>query len=220
MSLLSLLVVTRGEAHTPRFFTHFRAVADMLGIPWVLALDRCEPPDLPKPDGILRVECQAVIEEVLVDVHRACRTPWVLRLDDDETLSTTALPWLTAWMLNPPADIWGFAIPRANLWGSETLRLAEPDMFPDRQGRLMRRECETRTEIHAGLNAHAVVPWMILHHKFLVKSRAERETIAMRYESVCEGRGLGDHFIRYSVPEAVFGDNPATAPLYIPTSST
>jgi hypothetical protein len=215
MSLLSLLVVTRCEPHTPRFFTHYRAVADMLGIPWVLAVDRCEPPDWPKADRVLKVTCNAAIEDVLVEAHQACDTPWVLRLDDDETLCPKALPWLAGWIANPIPDVNAFAIPRANLWNSEQERLHEPFMYPDHQVRLLKKELEIRTQVHEGIaNVSAETSWIILHHKFLVKSRAEREEIARRYESYSGGLGLGEHYVRFSLPELVFGDNPQTTPVY------
>jgi len=209
MSRLTLLTVSRCEPYTQRFFTHFRAVADILGVPWVLACDRCEPPQYPAADRTTTVSCKTTIEDVLASVHQACDTPWVLRLDDDETLTAGSIEWLAKWLrAAEPAGVNGIAMARANLWESERTRLNEDGLWPDLQIRLVRREHETRTVLHEGLGAELISPCVILHHKFLVKNYDERVEVAKRYEATWEGAGLGEHYVRFTLPERLFGDSP------------
>jgi hypothetical protein len=212
MNTLSLLCVSKCEPHTPRFFRHYRAVADLLGIPWVLACDRCEPPAAPAADTVILVEAKTTIEDVLAGVHAQCETDWVLRLDDDETLTSATLPWLVRFLRSDTTGMNAVAFPRANLWGDEATMLVEDHMWPDTQCRLIRRDAETRDRLHQGLPADRVSPGVILHHKFLVKSRQQREEIARLYETNGTGLGLGEHYVRYSLPEVAFGDSPKTAP--------
>lgn len=181
----------------------------MLGVPWVLACDRCDPPSSPTPDAVVRVTASTVIEDVLADAHAACGTEWVLRLDDDETLSAPAVSWLWSWLRSDQTGVSVIGFPRANLWGGEGTMLAEEYMWPDPQMRLTRRGAETRSAIHQGLSPDRFSPAVILHHKFLVKSREDREAIARRYEATSAGCGLGEHYVRFSLPEVAFGDTPA-----------
>jgi hypothetical protein len=212
MSRLSILTVSRCEPHSLRFLTHFRAVADILDAPFVLACDRCDPPPFPTADKTLLVECKTTIEDVLAEVHLQCETPWVLRLDDDETLTAHAIEWLSRWIrVDDQASAKAIAFPRANLWGSHKTRLDEEGLWPDFQVRLIRREFETRDTLHQGLGVDLVSPAAILHHKFLVKGREERESIADRYEATWEGAGRGEHYVRFTLPENVFGENPRVA---------
>lgn len=199
---LSILTVTRFEAYTPRFLTHFRALADICGAEFVVAYDRCD-----------RVECGAdvyvpvtsggVIEDVLVEAHAACSGDYVLRMDDDETLSAQAIMDIVEWGVED-ADSRAYAFPRANLWGDEWHAVRSGDLFPDFQVRLMPRFREMRKTVHEGMMPDALMPGMILHHKFLLKSREERERIAAVYESRRAGSGSG-HYLQFSVPEACFG---------------
>lgn len=195
---LSILCVSRCQDYTKRFFTHFRALADILGAEFVLAHDRCATPDC-AADKYLPVETRGAIEDVLTAAHMACSRDYVLRLDDDETLSPAAI------MAVAQADLSGrvFAFPRANLVGDERTAVKSGHLFPDFQVRLMPKEAETRTRIHEGLPADACLPGMILHHKFLLKTVDERRAIAATYESRQPGCGTG-HYLQFSVPEDAF----------------
>jgi hypothetical protein len=213
--MISLLVVSKCEPHTDRFFTHYRAVADMLGIPWVLGCDRCSPPPCFKADKVFSVCCKTTVEDVLILAFRQCETEWVLRLDDDETLSLQALSWLYKW-LQPPSQrsakaMKAIAFHRANLWGGESLRLAEPGLYPDVQVRLVRRDHENRTRLHEGLDCDLVAPVDLLHYKFLIRSYEDRVKIADAYESTWKGAGYGPDYMKFNLPEKVFGQNPKTS---------
>lgn len=198
---LSILTVTAGEPYTGRFLWHFRAVADMLSAEFVVAHDRCTPWAC-GADKYVPVKSSGVIEDVLVEAHAACSGDYVLRLDDDETLSPQAILCIAAW-LPEAGDTKVYAFPRANLWGDQWHAISSGDLFPDFQVRLMPRDRECRTKVHEGIAPDALFPGMILHHKFLLKSLAERRAIAARYEAKQAGCGSG-HYLQFSVPEDCF----------------
>lgn len=198
---LSILTVTRCEPYTPRFLLHFRALADILSAEFVVAHDRCDPIEC-GADKYLPVASSGAIEDVLVEAHAACSGDYVLRLDDDETLSAQAIMDVVEWA-RCESDTKVYAFPRANLWGDQWHAVSSGHLFPDFQARLMPRERETRALIHEGILPDAAMPGMILHHKFLLKSREEREKIAAGYELKRPGCGSG-HYLQFSVPERCF----------------
>jgi hypothetical protein len=198
---LSILTVTRFERHTPRFLRHFRAVADILGAEFVVGCDRCEPAEC-GADIYVPVETRGMIEHALIEAHDACSGEYVLRLDDDETLSAAAIFAVADWS-RLDSDEKVYAFPRANLWGDEKHAIVSGSLFPDLQTRLMPRGRENRTRLHQAIDTSSTIPGMILHHKFLVKTREEREEIAIRYEEIDPGGGSG-HYLQFSVPESCF----------------
>lgn len=201
MISFSILTVTQGEPYSARFLRHFRVIADMLSAEFVVAHDRCGPPPC-DADRYLPVQSSGAIEDVLVQAHAACSGDYVLRLDDDETLSPQAVLSLAEWR-SQASDSRAYALPRANLWGDQWHAIKSGHLFPDFQVRLMPRGREQRTRVHEGLAADALLPGMILHHKFLLKTREERRAIAARYEAKQAGCGSG-HYLQFSVPEDCF----------------
>lgn len=201
MTKLSVLCVSKCEPYTKRFFTHFRAIADIFGAEFVLAHDRCNPPDC-GADKYLSVEASGTIEDVLIDAHRACSGEYVLRLDDDETLSAHAI-FLVRGMIEEDLDGRIYAFPRANLIEDESTAIVSGSLFPDFQVRLMPRDAENRTLLHEGLSPNEAIKGLLLHHKFLVKSVDERRAMAAAYEIKRSGCGTG-HYLQFSVPEDVF----------------
>jgi hypothetical protein len=91
---ISVLVVTRGEPHTPRFLTHASRIAQFLHAEFVIGCDRCEV----RLGGAKVVPLDAsacpMIETVLEQAVAACEGDWILRLDDDETVSWAMLGYL------------------------------------------------------------------------------------------------------------------------------
>jgi hypothetical protein len=195
---LSILTVTRVEPHAPRFLRHFRAVADVLSAEFVVAYDRASTPNC-DADRYVAVESSGVIEDVLVQAHAACSGEYVLRMDDDETLTPQAILSLAGW-IGLQSDSKVYAFPRANLWGDQWHAVSSGSLFPDLQSRLMPRDHESRTTVHEGMPFDIILPGLILHHKFLIKSYAERAKIALRYEQKRAGCGSG-HYLQFSVPE-------------------
>jgi hypothetical protein len=173
----------------------------MLSAEFVVACDRVATPDC-DADRYIAVQSSGAIEDVLVEAHSACSGDYVLRMDDDETLSAQAILSLAEWG-GLQSDSRVYALPRANLWGDQWHGISSGDLFPDFQVRLMPRDREQRTHVHEGIIPDSLLPGMILHHKFLLKSREERLAIAARYEKKQAGCGSG-HYLQFSVPEDCF----------------
>lgn len=176
---LSVLCVTRGEPHTPRFLHHFSLVAAFLRAELVVARDRCDV----VVDGArtIDVDCSAcpMIETVLEEAVAACRGDWILRLDDDETVSFAMLGCLLAADLSKCEAV-GF--PRAHLWGDERTMLTNAEYWPDVQMRFSKRQWAVRRTLHEGPpRMDAVAPACILHHVYLVRDREARRECAERY---------------------------------------
>ena len=176
---ISVLCVTRGEPHTPRFLDHFALVAALLQAELVIARDRC---DIAVAGAkVIDVNCSAcpMIETVLEEAVAACEGEWILRLDDDETVSFAMLGCLLAADLTRYEAV-GF--PRAHLWGDEHTAITNPDFWPDVQMRYSKRQWAVRKTLHEGpARVDAVAPGCLLHHVYLVRDREARKECAERY---------------------------------------
>lgn len=219
---ISILAVTRGEAHTPRFLHHFLTLASALDGEMVLGCDGPRASEIMntvvslvspsvRPAKVHTIDVrpnQPIIEAVLHQVVAACTAPYVLRLDDDETLNPSAIEWLVSGAYER-RDVWKFN--RAHLWGDEGTYLEAPQLWPDHQTRLSTREkAGGRHWIHAGspFGGGDLAPeaCAILHHKFLVRTREAREDIGRRYDGVQHGAGIAGGMRAFQLPEDVFGD--------------
>jgi len=192
---ISVLVVTRGEPHTPRFLTHASRIAQFLHAEFVIGCDRCEV----RLGGAKVVPLDAsacpMIETVLEQAVAACEGDWILRLDDDETVSWAMLGYLLSCDYTKREAI---AFPRANLWGHEGDHLTDAEFWPDVQMRFSKRQYAIRRTIHEGAQKiDAVAPAMLLHHAFLIRGREGRREVARRY---CEIQGVPPHD-RYWPPD-------------------
>lgn len=176
---ISVLCVTRGERHTPRFLQHFALVASFLRAELVIARDRCD--IVVAGAKTIDVDCSVcpTCETVLEESVAACSGDWILRLDDDETVSLAMLGCLLA------ADLSGYeavGFPRAHLWGDERTMLTNPDYWPDTQMRFSKREWAVRRTLHEGApRMDCVAPGCLLHHVYLVRDREARRETAERY---------------------------------------
>lgn len=182
---ISVLVVTRGEPHTPRFLAHAGHVAQFLGAEFVLGCDRCEV-HMPSVK-VVQLDASAcpMIEAVLEQAVDACDGDWILRLDDDETVSWAMLGYLLS-CDHTRYEAIGF--PRANLWGDEAHLLVDSEFWPDVQMRFSKRQYAVRRTLHEGpAKCDAIAPAMILHHNLLVRGREGRREVARRY---CEIQGV------------------------------
>lgn len=201
---LSIVTVTNCEPHAERFIARMRKDADALGAELVIGIDRESAPKAIEAlaDVAVRVKSKGYVESVLDEVLKHCTGDYILRLDDDETISVALLDWLAAeWY--EAGEV--FAFVRPYFWGDERHFL--PALLPDYQTRLSTKaKAGGRNEIHVGspYGTGQLVPFPIEHHKFLVKSRAEREAIAARYESIRPGAGTLPHFGMYNLPEMYF----------------
>ena len=149
------------------------------------------------------------VESYLDKALQECSRSYILRIDDDESLSESLIAWLQKekFLAHPH---WKF--PRMHLWGSwksNDQYLDHPRLFPDHQTRCsIHLMSGGRRTIHAGspYGGGELAPCAILHHKFQVKTRDERRAIWERYERLQPGAGLPMRI--FSEPEAELTEFP------------
>jgi hypothetical protein len=199
---LSVVCVTKNEAYALRFISKMCFQSQVLGGEFVLGLDNCEN-DLIFPKTaiikIVPVHSKGYLESVLNEVISRCSGDWILRLDDDESMSEKLFDTLQH-LDELKGDV--FNLPRFNLWQDENHYIVNDPLFPDVQTRLAIREKSNWQDIiHCGgLYGGQVIDAPIYHHKFLVKTRNERMAIAKRYEQIKSGAGYGPYKV-FSLPE-------------------
>lgn len=218
---ISIVTVTKGEPHSPRFLHNFIALATALGGELVVGCDGPRAAIVvdnvrqlvqhgdatPAPIRLQHVKPDPpIIESVLDLVIAQCAAPYVLRLDDDESVSPGMLAWLKAEAYTR-AEVWKFC--RAHLWGNEETYLEAPQLWPDHQTRLsVKAKAGGRHWIHAGSpyggGDLAPADAAILHHKFLVRDYLARQAIGMRYDDVQPGAGIAGGMRAFQLPEDVF----------------
>lgn len=169
---------------------------------------------------LFRTKTEGYIESVLDSCINLTAGRYIFRIDDDESLPLALIAWLKLGKYKE-SDHWKFN--RAHLIASPEIEripasfdglkvqaegdspvhvITSPPLWPDHQTRLSTREKSFgRTHIHCG-SPHGggdLAPYPILHHKFVIKSREEREAILKRYDEIQPGAGAG--FWQFSVPE-------------------
>ena len=201
MTALSVVMVTKGEEHAHEFIKQARVLTLKIGADFVIGADGCEISSS-LADLVVPVESAGYLESVLDDVLSWSTGRYILRLDDDETVSEAMAEWLETHEYEA-CDVWAF--PRANLRDEKAI--TTPPLWPDLQTRLTTREkAGGRKQIHQG-SPHGtgrVAPVAILHHKFQVRSFDERLQIAAKYESVKPGAGFGHIYQPFNLPERCF----------------
>jgi glycosyltransferase involved in cell wall biosynthesis len=154
---------------------------------------------LGKGTNIPLVHSQGYIESVLDEAIEHTSGKYILRIDDDESISNPMFRWVVDREYES-ADNWTF--PRAHLWGDEANYIVNSPLWPDSQTRLsIRAKAGGRLAIHAPSphGAGEIAPCPILHHKFLVRDYEDRKRILDGYESKQRGAGSGD-FLPFSFP--------------------
>lgn len=201
--MLSILTVSQGKPFAFPFLDFFRESAAALKAELVVVADGAQAAGAMREHGIpvaRTVSSKGYIESVLDAAVETCSREYILRLDDDETFSWPMFRWLESAEF-VTHDHWKF--PRAHLWGNPETFIMHPQLWPDHQTRLsVRAKSGGRTTVHAG-SPHGggeVAPVVIKHHKFLIKTREEREAIAAGYDRVHPGYGTGG-MLAFSLPE-------------------
>ena len=184
---LTVLCVTKAEPYAQPFLARLAQDAAIIG-----ATLRVE------TDGA-GVSSDGYIESALDQAIERCDDGYVLRVDDDETLSLALLEWLRAGKYLT-ADHWAF--PRRNLWPDAQRYIANPPLWPDLQTRLsVKAKAGGRAGVHDG-SPHGtgeVCPHPIDHHKFVARTRVERELLVQHYEHLKPGAGT--EYMMFSLPE-------------------
>jgi hypothetical protein len=197
---LTLLCVTQAKNYVWPFLRHMETVADQLHAQLVIAGDGDDAIQTLIEGSVagrfVGVRSRGYLESVLDAALEQCDGEYVLRLDDDERCSPAMVTWLEsdAYLIGTH---WKF--PRMHLWPDTQHYIVEPQLWPDEQTRLsVREKAGGRRTIHAGspFGGGALAPVAIEHHKFLVRTRAEREDTARRWHN--------GNMIAFSLPEDVF----------------
>lgn len=210
---LSILCVTRAELCVQPLLRELLKDAYRLGAQCVLAADGRDaitalsypfaPADV--PHGLIRVESKGYIESVLDEAVAACsgeHIKYVLRIDDDESISPAMMRWLQSGAYHA-AEHWCF--PRQHLWPTSHGDgvLMTPHLYPDLQTRLSTRaKSGGRHGVHAP-SPHGggeIAPVALIHHKYTVRTPAERLRIAQVYDAYSRGYGTGN-MKPFSLPE-------------------
>jgi hypothetical protein len=153
----------------------------MLHAELVIGCDRCDV-DVPSAKKVtLDASACPVVETILEEAVSHCSGEYVLRLDDDETLSLAMFGYLASgdWVNHQ-----AIAFPRAHLWQNESLMLTGSQWWPDVQMRLSLKKHAIRKVVHEGPPMiDSVVGASLLHHIWLVRTREERLDACRRYHA-------------------------------------
>lgn len=207
--MLTLMTVTKQEDFAKPFLADMYNLAQSLGAQLLIGFDG-SPDEHVNEAGhvtVVPVQSQGYLESVHDYVLMHAKGDYVLRLDDDERASEAMKVWL-AQREYEKADHWRF--PRAHLWRDEGTFLLSQHLWPDYQTRLsVKAKAGGRNVIHAGspFGGGTTAPVAIEHHKFLVKSVAERREIQLRYDQIQPGAGSG--MMPFNLPEVAYAGDPA-----------
>lgn len=188
---LSIACVTTADSVVLPFLDRFRAIASDLGAQFIVGahgIAACDYANSGKDiDGVL-VE-GSYFEELIDPVIRQCSGDYILRVDDDESLSEGLIEWLLSgeWYAR---DSWFFS--RRHLWPDTGSCISMQPYFPDFQARLsVKRQARRPVKIHA---AHAYPAYrapgtaFFNHHVFLIRTREERKSTTAKYETIRTGK--------------------------------
>ncbi len=185
---LTIVCISEGRSYAVPFIEEMRNAANILDAEFVYLRDGED------------LHSGGYLESVLDEAVSRCPEGYILRLDDAERLPPETVEWLLSGAYQAQ-EHWAF--PRRNLYGDPQHYIANPPLWPDLQTRLSVKETAgSRPEIHSGspYGTGTVAPVPIDHHKFLVRSREEREALIQRYDNIAHGAGTG--YSMFSVPEA------------------
>lgn len=149
-----------------------------------------EATSLPNPGGF-------VAEGLVEHMSRACRTPWVLRVDDDELPSEAMLEWVQQAIRSYDVDVWGFPRHQCAVSGKGKL-LGAGTISPldHRQWRLYQPARVTYSHgLHLpgfdwkGEARSAPVDACLAHLDWALHSYGERRRKVERYDAHSPGEG-------------------------------
>ncbi len=196
--MISLVCVTKGEPHAPYFLNEMHNFCVKHNAEFIVGGDGDKGYQMAQlfGDVAVQVHSEGYLESVIDEVLAKANFEWVLRLDDDETMSPAMEEWIVGRSWKDASETI-YSFPTAWLWGDRNHFITVPPFVGDFHPRFTRKDSSMGVERvpHAG-NIHGlgtIVPVLHLHHKFLVKDYEKRYEIACRYESLREGAGFGLH---------------------------
>lgn len=204
---LSILCVTKCEPEILHLLNDLSQKAERLDAEFVIVIDESHGNGLHlngKASKILTIRSNGYIESVLDEAISHTTGDYILRIDDDESLSGSLFEWLDSHFYLEQ-DHWKFA--RAHLYPDTSHFITNPPLWQDHQTRLsIREKAGNRPNIHSGspFGGGKLAPYPIFHHKFLVKSHEKRAEIVKNYDKISPG--MGTNFAIFSVPEDVISE--------------
>lgn len=199
---LSILCITNGKPYAEKFISRMYDLAWRLNAELVLGLDRCE--NKYKCHKSIELTADTLQEDVMDEAVEFCDSEYILRLDDDESVSPALEKWLLAEGYKSGLL---FCFPRVYFHGDEKHILNNEGMFPDLQTRLGKKNWMYGVNhVHAGNpnGSGMLVPYAIEHHTLLVKTLTEREAVSAKYESLMPGAGTLPQYARFNIPEKFY----------------
>lgn len=195
---LSIVCVTRVDDAVVPLLRKMAAAATALRAEFVVGADgpgareRLDAAAI-RPDVTILVETAGLQEHAQDDVIRSASGRYILRLDDDEEISSGLFDWLERGNYRA-ADNWSFR--RAWLYPTADRFIASAPHWPDLQVRLS--VSEKAAGWHSGIHpacphgpgviaTHSAV---IEHHKLLIRSTEERRKQVKFYNKISPGAGL------------------------------
>jgi hypothetical protein len=158
-------------------------------------------------DRLFQIELDTFPEPAMAWLHAQCSAEWILRLDDDEILSTSLLEQLPE--LTRERDVVQYWLARKWLYPDPGHWLEEWPWFPDFQGRLVRNDAQLWFPGLCHSNVELTPPARYLesgiyHLAYLLCSREERERKVERYLEVDPAlrvTGADPYLSSYYLPE-------------------
>lgn len=203
---LSIVCVTNNQYNAKPFILRLHSLCTRLGAELVLGLDRekAQKADWRSLANVtVDLSCDKLQEDELDKAIEAATRDWVLRIDDDETVS----PALESWLFTLGHEKSGYqlyAFPRIHLYPDAWHYVSNPEMLPDLQTRLGKKPLMFGVNrVHAGNpnGTGAVVPYALEHHKLICRTLEQRKEIAARYETLMPGAGTRMDYARSNWPE-------------------
>ncbi len=186
MTDLTILTISQNQPYAQPFLRAHSKLARDLDATRVLLIDGKDVPS-----------CEGLMESQLDHAISLTRTQYILEISDDEQPSPAMIEWLAA-RAYQEHDLWCF--PLACLYPDRHHYISSEPLWPDYQTRLSTREkAGGRHRVHAG-SPHGrgqIAPCALEHHKYIARTRQQREATLARYEEL----GAGDYFRIFSLPE-------------------
>lgn len=202
---LTILCVTDGEGKAQSFLRKMRNDADRINAYFQVVVDNSKDSEASLKVSnwdvahlIGAVKSSGYIESVLNTAYEMTHTTYVLRLDDDESLSSGLLKWLCRreYLASPK-----WRIPTMAVWPNKKYFIMNSPLWPDPHLRLTSwRHHPEVSEVHNGMDSAPDTPYALLHWKYLTKSYEKRLKLAEHYDSIKEGAGTGPS-MPFTLPE-------------------
>jgi hypothetical protein len=151
-------------------------------------------------DVVVMLPGKGCYEAYSRDIFRYCTKSWILRLDDDETLSANCTKDMLKRLISD-RTVFAYWIPRKWFVDANSYISSSP-WYPDYQLRLFRNQIscvELPQYIHSPLTVHGntekVEHFHLNHWDLIYKSRSEREKKVKYYDALLPGNGYGKYYL-------------------------